>query len=1019
VILSNPFNQFEFTKFVLHFLPEFKEDIRKIVPGSSGFTEIIHLGESKILDTSVLVVRSKARLTSRISLTNISFKILKKSGIYRALIVYVNDDETIWRLSLLTATPTFSSGKVIVKYSNPRRHSYVLGTDVGIATARKYLANMGSIKDFGDLEFRFSVEVVNKDFYQEIAEHFYGLVGRYGDSREVLAKPILRLPSDNASNQELQNYSIRLLGRILFLWFLKQKHSLNGLSLLPSSVLERDHEGRSNFHHDVIEPLFFEVLNKPSSDRDQKFCVEPYSQVPYLNGGLFHPTDGESGDFYDEKLFKSKCEIPNSWYKGLFETLNTYNFTIDENLENDVDLSIDPEMLGRVFENLLAEINPETGQIARKSSGSFYTPRVIVSFMVDESLTKFLEEKTGISRERIQALITTNSLEEEKFTLSSDEKSLVVDAISNLKCFDPACGSGAFPISMLHKLLWVISQADPSGDTFLDSEDFAGTEHWLSHSRLDYLRKRKLIRDVIFGVDIQSIAVEIAKLRCFLTLIVDQEIDDESQNRGVIPLPNLDFKFICADSLTPLDENAQMSFGDDPELEKRLLQLRRKYFATTSEEKKRDLRKKFEVLVAPDQKLFAESYRNIQLKTFRPLESNNQAIFFDLHTMFGLENVDLVIGNPPYVNLRDAGYKPLVQHLRSIQMYKYSLGGNLNLYRHFIERSLGFLGEGGILSFIVPSTILADKSSSGIRKMFRDQTLLSFIIEFPEKAKLFESITQATTIFLVTKTIKHDPNEKFYISIHNTSADLPPQTRVNLSWNDVVNLSGPDLAVPLIRDSGEVELIAKLKRGHAPIGSLVRVYTGDIDQTKHAKYMSDTRKNRFLVVGTHVSHFHIDLSTAATKKRWFNYTKDHTFEMHERIVIQGIANMGQQIRIKGSIIPEGVVVGNSTNCIELVSDASSYEYILGILSSDAANWFFRKFSTNNNVNAYEVENIPIAFGNKEQISNVELCVTNLMKLGSNNGEDSRQWDAEMKELNTVINEIYGLSSKELKLIRNS
>jgi hypothetical protein len=208
---------------------------------------------------------------------------------------------------------------------------------------------------------------------------------------------------------------------------------------------------------------------------------------------------------------------------------------------------------------------------------------------------------------------------------------------------------------------------------------------------------------------------------------------------------------------------------------------------------------------------------------------------------------------------------------------------------------------------------------------------------------------------------------------------------VNLSWNDVAKLSGSDLAVPLIKDSGEVELIAKLKRGHAPIGTLVRVYEGDIHQTKHAKYMSDTKKNRLLVVGTHVSHFHIDLSTGATKKRWFNYTKEHTFEMNERLVIQGIANMGQRIRIKGSIIPEGVVVGNSANCIELVSSTSSYEYFLGILSSDAV--------------ALASADLSIAMGTDTAIATADIVVMR-------------------RDLGSVV-EALNLSSKTLRIIRGN
>jgi hypothetical protein len=170
-----------------------------------------------------------------------------------------------------------------------------------------------------------------------------------------------------------------------------------------------------------------------------------------------------------------------------------------------------------------------------------------------------------------------------------------------------------------------------------------GTEHWLSSNRLDYLRKRKIIRDVIFGIDIQSVAVEIAKLRCFLTLIVDQEITDNSDNRGVVPLPNLDFKFICADSLTPLKEFNQQSLGDDPLLEQKLANVRKKYFSTTNEDKKVKLRKEYEMLTALEPTLFGESLRNRQIKSFQPLISNSQAIFFDLNTMFGLHGFQIVI----------------------------------------------------------------------------------------------------------------------------------------------------------------------------------------------------------------------------------------------------------------------------------------------------------------------------------------------------------------------------------------
>ena len=491
MILSNPFSQKEFTDFIKDFLPDFVLNSRKVEVGSSGFTEVLRLGESSSLMTSVLIVRSSKNINSRISLTNNSFKILKTHQIYRALIVYVNEDETIWRLSLLTALPTFdSSGKIIISYSNPRRHSYVLGSDVGIATARKYLSSMGKITDFDDLQFRFSIEVVNKDFYKEIANHFYQLVGIHDNEGKQTIKPQLKLPEKNMKVVYLHNYAVRLLGRVIFIWFLRNKISNGGLPLMPIGLLGENDAKAKDLLHSKMEPIFFEILNKTIDSRDSQFRNPDYDMIPYLNGGLFHASEGEGGDYYDSKVFSSNVDIPDKWFVNLFNTLNTYNFTIDENLENDVDLSIDPEMLGRVFENLLAEINPETGQVARKSTGSFYTPRIIVNFMVEESLTKYLTTNTKVSEELVRKIIATTDHTDDELILTKDDRTQIVEAVSKIRFLDPACGSGAFPISVLQRILWIVSRVDPKGEEFIDSQDFEGTESWLTESRLDYLRKR-------------------------------------------------------------------------------------------------------------------------------------------------------------------------------------------------------------------------------------------------------------------------------------------------------------------------------------------------------------------------------------------------------------------------------------------------------------------------------------------------------------------------------------------------
>lgn len=214
MILSDPFSVSDFEEFIAKFLPDFQSDEREVSIKIKGFSQIRHMGMSEELKTSVLIIRSSVSMSSRITLTNSSFRVMRSLGIYRALAVYLNEDETIWRFSLLTAQPVWSDGKVIEKLSSPKRYSYVLGSGVGIATANRYLVKMGKIADFADLQQRFSVEVVNNDFYREIATLFDSLVGT-----ESL-KGVLNIKSKTANRQE---FAVRLLGRIIFCWFLKEK----------------------------------------------------------------------------------------------------------------------------------------------------------------------------------------------------------------------------------------------------------------------------------------------------------------------------------------------------------------------------------------------------------------------------------------------------------------------------------------------------------------------------------------------------------------------------------------------------------------------------------------------------------------------------------------------------------------------------------------------------------------------------------------------------------------------------
>jgi hypothetical protein len=1020
VILSDPFSQNEFTDFVNGFLPDFKLDVRKVEAGSSGFSEVLKLGESPSLLTSVLIVRSKKNINSRISLTNNSFKILKAHQIYRALVVYVNEDDSIWRLSLLTAVPTFDpSGKIIISYSNPRRHSYVLGSDVGIATARKYLSNMGPISDFENLQFRFSVEVVNKDFYQEITQHFYELVGRYGDNKEVLKKPALRLPGKKTKVEDLQNFSVRLLGRIIFLWFLKQKTSTAGNPLLKSDLLTNKDGNYKDILHERLEPIFFEILNKQVSQRESRYQEGLYGQIPYLNGGLFQPSNGDAGDFYNSNTRKSDVEIPDDWFVALFGTLNTYNFTIDENLENDVDLSIDPEMLGRVFENLLAEINPETGQVARKSTGSYYTPRTIVNYMADETLTEYLLAKTSIEIEKIRAVLTTNKLDDFEHPLSDREKAKIVKAISELKVLDPACGSGAFPMGILQKLLWVIAQVDPDGNEYLETRDMELTDHWLTAGRLDYLRKRKIIRDVIFGVDIQSIAVEIAKLRCFLTLVVDQEIDDISPNRGVVPLPNLDFKFVCANTLIPLAEQEAFALGEDPELDMKLQNIREKYFNTTNSIKKNNLRTDYERIVSEEVTLFGESLRTTQLKSYRPFEVDSVANFFDAQQMFGIDLFDIVIANPPYIDsegMMNSGQGESRDFIS--KSYKFAKG-NWDIYIPFFEKGLDLLSSNGVLVYITPDKWIGKPFGDALRTGCIKQISTILIAG----RNVFESATVDSIITTFNKKEKDRLNileirdGKFQVKTSVIKSTLVAPYFLDFMFSDHL-----DFLVKIEKTFDRLDSMAKCENSCATsdaykLKPLVIDLVGDFDPKIHLRVINTGTISKFF------DRWGIDKMTylggkyarpVVMKEHFFaEFTNSYSRKsILPKIILKGL-NL-----LDGSLDTEGQVVPGKTTLIVTCAEPKDLLFVAGILNSYFAFFYIKErypaasYNQGTSFTTEMINSLPIpknlTLARKKKVIDI---VGEIVK--SRKKDPTRDISELNKSLNNEIDRMYGLTDDEI------
>lgn len=778
MILERPFNKETFDAFLRDFLPDFIQDERTVrTPDKSILTEVSQLGTSRETNLTILEAECEETDTKkRIAITQAAFKVLREHGIRNALVAF-HDGADQWRLSLLTSTLELKDGKVIKKDSNPRRYSYLLGIGAKTRTPHKYLIEKGQVTDIKSLQERFSVEVVNKQFYESIADLFTKLVG--GERGKTRYPGLLKIQGQSRQNSEHQEFAVRLIGRIIFSWFLKEKKSAAGIPIVPEELLSLSAvSAHGDYYHAILEPLFFELLNKRVNNRHEALQQSPFSTVPYLNGGLFSP---QYDDYYQQNSFTGGgnpgiVSIPDSWFTELFTVLEQYNFTVDENTSYDVDLSIDPEMLGRIFENLLAEINPETGESARKSTGSFYTPREIVDYMVDSSLSEYLKSKTGIAKEKLQAIISWGKEDDAEHPLSDDEKKKIVDNLATLTILDPACGSGAFPIGLLQKVVYILQQVDENAQIWLENqlryvsspELRRDIEEKYKSENYDWLRKLGVIRESIFGVDIQTIATEIAKLRCFLTLIIEEDVDDEKENRGIRALPNLDFKFVTANSLINLPEsnNKQLSSGalnlfEDSSHITRLKEIRNKYFGADADERSR-LQLEFKDLqLAMFKSRVASSGATSDLynvlSDWNPF-GHDKTEWFDAGWMFGVEDgFDIVIANPPYVG--EKGHKEIFDQLKTTSLGRSYYKGKMDLFYFFFHLGLNNLNDGGVLSFISTNYYPTADGAVNLRKDFYSRTNVIELINFNEY-KIFESALGQHNLITLLQKASH-PDEAF------------------------------------------------------------------------------------------------------------------------------------------------------------------------------------------------------------------------------------------------------------------
>jgi hypothetical protein len=566
----------------------------------------------------------------------------------------------------------------------------------------------------------FNFEPINRAFYLELVESFSLLVHH-------LEKSFGRKPA--------VMFTTRLIGRLLFLWFLKKKNYVNKE---PGYFDVGGANDQAEYYKSKLEILFFEVLNREISERENGDHI-----TPYLNGGLF---DINQTDFYKD----ANLTFPAGYFSSLFHTLNKYNFTVDESSPEFQHVAIDPEMLGRIFESLLAEqIDESSGNNKKKVTGAFYTPREIVSYMCEESLIEFLKNKITETSDRdlrIQELIR---LPETIFRDQDQNKrrdwkpyaESIINALSGsssnepLTILDPAVGSGAFPMGMLQLLVKVYGRLDSKYEKDI--------------SRL----KREILSKSLYGVDIEQTAIEICRLRAWLSIIVDIP-----EGAIVEPLPNLDFKFTCANTLVCLEDERQATMSFDFGLKDKLMNIRDEYFTTSNKKKKLRLQANYEELTH-QQDVF-DSKKTQQLKSYRPFDVGSSSEFYDPELHHGVSTFDLVIGNPPYV--RQEGIKSLKNYLKEHFQIYHSKG---DLLTYFVEVGLRFLKDEGILNFIISNKFTRTEYGEAMRKFLLTNSLIHSFIDF-EGVSIFESATVDASILVLKKS---KPSNDHYVKYFNVN----------------------------------------------------------------------------------------------------------------------------------------------------------------------------------------------------------------------------------------------------------
>lgn len=741
---------------------------------------------SKVIDVLVVKLKKSSSVErARTAQRNFISRYLNGSRNYQkdaALVAFISEDENgnispDWRFSFIqmnyvTKFVETANGKKKLKTETEltpaKRFSFLVGTNEDTHTAQQQLKHCldksrnNEKITIEDLVQAFDIEKVSKEFFEEYKKLYLKLVDelkRLYNSDEKIFKDF------NEHNIVIEDFAKKTMGQLVFLYFIQKKGWLGvkadkdwgtGDKKFLRKLFDKDpefHANYNNFFNDILEHLFYEAL---ASDRDSSSWFGLLNcRIPFLNGGLFEPVNGY-------EWTKTDLTIDNNIFKDIFDTFDLYNFTVKEDEPLEKEVAIDPEMLGKVFENLL----PEN---IRKGNGAFYTPREIVHYMCQESLINYLYNKINIKQVELspeekaeqqslfkkkkidQLKLTQDVLEEiitkediEFFiktgtstytnktrkisvelpeTIISNAKTLD-KALSEIKVCDPAIGSGAFPVGMMNEI--VRARAALSESIGLKDRSM-------------YELKRNAIENSIYGVDIDAGAVDIAKLRFWLSLVVDEE-----DIKNIKPLPNLDYKIMQGNSLItsfegidfdeivanqPQSKQLGLFSSASEKITDKISLKQQEFLKTPHSTRKGELKQEIENLIVElvktkfEEKAEKEGHsKNFYEETIRHFAQNKENRNFFPWKLFFADafedgGFDVVIGNPPYVDSETMINKGLIWEREYIAQNYESAKGNWDLYIPFFEKGKNILKDIGNLTYITPNKWLSIGYGTALREL--------------------------------------------------------------------------------------------------------------------------------------------------------------------------------------------------------------------------------------------------------------------------------------------------------------